>query len=125
MEALRLTVEVRVWQWILNWMIMLTLVFGGVYGIYRYVHDQQLDSQRQALITKYESDRDSHTQCLARSDTRDDLRGVLLAIVTEFSDGDQTVLDRATAVIDSGYPNLPKDDCGPAPPYPFPTKDGD
>jgi hypothetical protein len=50
---------------------------------------------------------------------------VLLAIVTEFSGGDQTVLDRATAVIDQGYPHLSKEDCGPSPVYPFPAKSGD
>ena len=124
MQALRVTVEVRVWQWILNWMVMLTLVFGGIYGLARYSNDQRAASDRQVAIAKFENDREQHSQCLARVSTRDDLRGVLLAIVTEFSDGDQAVLDRATAVIDAGYPKLNADDCGPAPTYPFPNKEG-
>lgn len=120
MQALRVTVEVRVWQWILNWMVMLTLVFGGIYGLARYSNDQRAASDRAAAIAKFENDRDSHTQCLLRADSRDDLRGVLLSIVTEFSEGRQEVIDRASAVIEAGYPRLNKEDCGPAPKYPFP-----
>lgn len=55
----------------------------------------------------------AYTDCVRRVETRDDLRGVLFAILN-LADEDEGVM-RVTAVINEKYPALSMDDC---PPYP-------
>jgi len=84
MEILRRRYEVKVWSWILTWVLILALTFGGIIGAVRYTSAQRNDAARDVALATYQANLASYqiavsdrAGCIARATGRQDI-GLLL-----------------------------------------------
>lgn len=133
MEVLRRTYPIKVWQYILNWVLLLILVFGGIWGTARYASDQRKDAARALTTAEFisrqtaiEQARDQRQSCIVRVTTRTDLRGVLIGIF-DYLDPEQAS-PRVTGLrqlLDQNYPELSQAECPPEPSAVLPPGEGE
>lgn len=123
MEVLRKTYPIKVWQYLLNWILLLILVFGGIWGTARYASDQRKESARAlttaefiAKQTSIEQARDQRQQCIVRVSSRTDLRGVLIGIFDYLDPGKTSPnVTGLRELLDTNYPELSQAECPPEP----------
>lgn len=102
-EAWTTEVEIKLYQLIAVLLALLVTWAGGIYGLWRYSEDRAVDELR-----------DDIALCEQRVVSRDDLRGVLLALfnlIDDNGDGSLAFVIEARRILDDGYPALDIADC--------------
>lgn len=139
------TANVRIYQWVAVWVILLIVFFGGIFGTYVYVQDQRQASRHEAAMARYEAakaryenDRDERLRCEQRVDGRAATRsngevfiGLVQNVLNTFSELSgrpiagpiQDQIDDAYVTLNETSPLLFLTDCPPVPTPPKPPEE--